>query len=294
VPDQATAQLLSSSAAATALVRQVEQHTRAMQLANGLGMAAVPSTPAATAPGQARTLRLPRLPRAGMAHALAVQNLSSDMCSSGSITLDVDDALINRFANDTTNTATLLAGDTLAFQAGQCVVKAPLDLGEVALGDFGVGATVNGRFVLQVLQYSGSDLLLQLRYSGFSWQPFGQAAYAPLDAVIRFGNQGGQAVYSLQIDELRFLDAPVVAAQGDAVSVVSGALRGAVPASAGTGYADYSYAGWRYAVSTGRASAGQVTVLGANGAGATVAAGTVGYSVSITAQGVTQQYSVGL
>ncbi|MEK8050039.1 hypothetical protein AACH10_07305 [Ideonella sp. DXS22W] len=282
MPAQATARFTSSQDAATALVRNAEQHTRNLQLASGLAGAAAPKL-ASAAP-------MRPLGQVALRHALAVQSLSAELCAAGTATIDVADSLLDRFVKDPN--ALLQAGDTLAFSATACTVKAAVDLGDVALGDFGVGAVIDGRFTLKVLQRSGSDLLLELTYAAFSWQPVGQAAYPALDATIRFGTQAGQAVFSLDVTGIRFLSTPEVIATSQQIQVSSGSLRGRVPASAGTGHADYGYKGWIYATSSGRADAGTVTLSGAGTDQASIVASASGYQVSISSGGSTRQYSV--
>jgi len=290
VPAQATAVITSSAAAATALVRDAEQRTRDLQLASGLAGATTPtSTPAAALPG----VTTQRLQGSGMKQIAAVQNIASDLCSSGSASVDVADALFNRFAADPN--ARLMTGDRLAFSATACVVKAAVELGaDVALGNFGVGATISGNFVLDAELLDANNQVLKLTYTGFRWQPLGEAAFDALDAVIRFGTQAGAPVFSLDLPGRKFLEVPLVVAQGGRITVSQGSLRAAVPATSGTGYGDYAYAGWRYATATGRADAGTVTVRGAGTTLARITASPGGYSVDITANGSTQTYAVAL
>jgi hypothetical protein len=288
IPDTATAQFISSAEAATALARDVEQRTRDLQLGSGLANATAPVAPAAT--GGLRSVAL-RSPMPGMKRALAVQDLSADLCSQGTASVDVPDALLQRFTDDPT--ATLRTGDSLGFSASNCVVRGAVELGDnVALGNFGVGDTLSGSFRLEVELRDTTQQLLRLSYTSFRWQPAGQDAYDPLDAVVRFGVQGGQQVFALDLAGRRFLDTPQVLAQIDGSRIASGTLRSALPEAAGSGYGDYQYSAWRYATGTGHASAGTVVVLGSGGQRTTVSPTESGYQVQITTAAGTQTYAV--
>lgn len=286
MPEAANAVITSSPAAATALVRDAEQRTRDLQLAGGLAGATTPSaTPAAALPGVAQRAQ------AGTKQALALRDITSDLCSQGSASVDVADALLNRFVADPN--ATLLAGDQLNFLATHCVVKAAVELGsDVVLGNFGVGATVSGRFVLDVELADATQQLLRLTYTDFSWQPVGETAFDPLSAVIRFGVQNGVDVFSLDLPGRRFLTAPLVVVQNGLVTVSQGSLRTTLPSAAGSLYGDYAYTDWRYVSSTGHATAGTVTVQGTGVQRAVITASTSGYAVTITTAAGTQTYSV--
>jgi hypothetical protein len=281
IPAAATVSLQSTPAAAEALVRDAEQRTRDLRLASGLTAGAVAGAGALSSPSSAAPRR----------HALAVQDYTGPLCSSGSASLDIADALLARFTADPN--ATLQAGDAIGLTTNHCVVKAAVDLGSVALGDFGVGSTVDGSFVLTLEQRSGNDLLFSLAYTAFSYTPYGGTAFEALDATLQFGTVGGQAIYSLDIPGTRFLAAPVVSATGNSVVVASGSLRGLAPATAGSGYADYSYSGWNFDAGLLRASGGTVTVLGAAATRAQITATPTGYTVDMTAAGVTTRYAVG-
>lgn len=283
VPATATASFTPSQAAATALVRDAEQRTRDLRLASGLT--------AGLATGQSWTGE--RVPLAAWAarRTQAVQDYSSVLCSAGSATLDVAQTILDRFAADPA--ASLDPGEGLSMTARRCVVKAAADLGAVALGSFGTGATIDGSFTLTLTTHSGNDLLWTLKYAGFTYTPYGGTAYAPLDATLVFGTVGGVDRYTLDMPDVRFLKAPTVSQLGNAVTVAAGSLRGALPASAGSGYADYAYAGWTLDAATLSATGGTVTVSGAAGATATVTASATGYTVRFGGGGLsTATYSV--
>lgn len=288
IPDSATAQFITGADAATALVRDAEQRTRDLQLASGLSNAATPQAPATV--GRPGAVALRALP-AGMKQALAVQDLSADLCTQGTANVDVADTLLQRFAADPS--ATLRTGDSMGFSANACVVRGAVELGDdVALGNFGVGDTVSGSFRLDVEMRDATQQLLRLTYTGFRWQPAGQAAYDALDAVVRFGEQAGQQVFSLEMAGRRFLDNPQVLAQTDGSRIASGTLRSALPAAAGSGYADYRFSAWRYTPGTSRATAGTVVVLGSNGQQATITPDAAGYQVQLTTAAGTQRHAV--
>jgi hypothetical protein len=289
MPAQANARLNQSAAGATALVREVEQRTRDLQLAGGLAGATTPVVPAGVS--SLPTIGLRSLPRSGRKTALAVVPITSELCSSGTASIDVPDALLARFDNPN---ATLLTGDRLSFTTSACVVKAAVELGtDLALGNFGVGATISGTFVLEVVQRSGTDQVLKLTYTGFEWKPVDGVAFPALDAVITVGTQGGAAVFSLDLPGRRFLDTPAVSNLNGAITVTRGSLRSAVPATAGSGYADIAYTGWRYQTATGHADAGSASLQGADGVRAVVTAVSGGYSVQITSGGASQTYAIG-
>ncbi|GCL62909.1 hypothetical protein [Pseudaquabacterium pictum] len=288
IPDSATAQFTSSADAAAALARDVEQRTRDLQLGSGLAHATAPQAPSAV--GGPVAVRLRIVPD-GMKRPLAVEDLSAELCSQGTASVDVPDALLQRFANDPN--ATLRTGDSLSFSANACVVRGAVELGDdVALGNFGVGDTVSGSFRLDVEARDANQELLRLTYTAFRWQPAGQAAYDPLDAVVRFGTQGGQQVFALDLAGRRFLDAPQVVAQVDGSRIANGRLRSALPAAAGSGYGDYRFTGWRYLPGSSRASAGTVVVTGGGVQQATVTPTAGGYQVQITTAAGTQAYAI--
>ena len=288
-PDAATALFTLSSTAATALVRDAEQRTRDLQLASGLAGA---TTPTGTAGLPLPTAAALRLRPAGTKQALAVENLSADLCSAGTASVDVPDALLARFTANAQ--ATLQAGDRLTFSAADCIVQAAVELGpDVALGNFGVGARISGQFVLDVERLDTASQLLRLSYTGFSWQPAGEAAFDALDAVIRFGTEGGLDVFALDLPGRKFLQTPVVISQDGVITVASGSLRTALPSAAGSGWGDYSFSGWRYTAASGRAAAGSVTVRGAGDALAEITAAADGYSVRFTTAAGTQTHAVG-
>jgi len=280
VPAQPTSVLLASQAAADALARSAEQRTRDMRLASGLGGG---GTAGPSAGDRVQALDARR-------RVQAVQDYTSTLCSRGSASVDVPQSVIDRF-NSNPN-ATLLPGDTIAISTSQCVVKSALAIGDATAGSFGVGATIDGRFVLALTSRSGSDYLFTLSYSGFSYAPVGGTAFDPLTATLTFGLSGGQSVYTLDLPDARVLTPPAVGVTGGITTVSSGSLRAAAAAAAGGGYADYSYAGWVYSDATGRASAGRVNVAGSNGSTAVVAATATGYSVDITTAGSTTRFSV--
>lgn len=283
VPGAATAQFNATQAGADALVRDVEQRTRDLRLASGLTSAL--KTGAAVPAGQLRSLASLQ-----MKQALSVIDYSGSLCSSGSSSLDIDQALVDRFA--LSPTATLQQGDHLGLVAAHCVVKAAVDLGSVALGDFGVGATVNGRFDLTLGLRSGNDIRFTLAYSQFSYQPFGGTAFAPLDATLVFGTVGGQSVYTLDIPQVRFLAAPQVSQIGSTLTVGSGQLRGQLLAASGAGYADYSFKAWVVDTTSLHASAGTVNAAGAGGALAEVTASASAYRVKYTVAGLVTSFAV--
>ena len=288
MPAQANARLTQSAAAATALVREVEQRTRDLQLAGGLAGSTTPVVPAGVS--SMPTISLRSLPRTGQKSALAVVAITSELCSSGTASIDLPDALLARFDNPN---ASLMTGDKLSFTTRACVVKAAVELGtDLALGNFGVGATISGTFALEVVQRVGADQVLKFTYTGFEWKPVDSAAFPALDAVITVGTQGGAPVFSLDLPGRRFLDTPVVSNLNGAITVTRGSLRSALPSTAGSGYADFSYTGWHYLTAPGRANAGSVSVLGADGARAVVTVVGGGYSVLINQAGVSQTYSV--
>ena len=99
MPTQANARLTQSAAAATALVREVEQRTRDLQLASGLAGSTAPVVPAGVS--SLPTISLRSLPRSGHKTALAVVAITSELCSSGTASIDVPDALLARFDNPT-------------------------------------------------------------------------------------------------------------------------------------------------------------------------------------------------
>ena len=288
IPDRATAQFTLSADAATALAHDVEQRTRDLQLGSGLANATSPQSP--TAVDRPTAVALRALPT-GMKRALAAQDLSADLCSQGTAGVDVADALLQRFIDQPA--ATLRTGDSLGFTASACVVRGAVELGDdVALGNFGVGDTVSGSFRLDVEARDSTQELLRLTYTAFRWQPAGQAAYDPLDAVVRFGVQGGQPVFALDLSGRRFLSAPQVLAQADGSRIASGTLRSALPPAAGNGYGDYQFSAWRYTPGNNRAVAGTVVVLGNAGQQAPVSPTPAGYQVQITTAAGTQAYAV--
>ena len=288
MPDTATAQFVASGDAAAALVRDIQQRTRDLQLASGLANATAPQGPASVGGPNRVTLRAQP---PGTKRALAVQDLSGDLCSQGTASVDVPDAMLKRFTEDPA--ATLRTGDSLSFTAAACVVRGAVELGDdVALGNFGVGDTVSGSFRLDVEARDTTQELLKLTYTAFSWQPAGQAAYEPLDAVVRFGTQAGKPVFALDLAGRRFLDAPQVVAQTDGSRIASGRLRSSLPLAAGTGYGDYQFSAWRYTPTDNRATAGSVVVLGSGGHQAVVSTTATGYQVQITTAAGTQTYAV--
>lgn len=297
MPAQANARINQSANAATALAREVEQRTRDLQLASGLAGATAPVVPAGL--GALPKISLRQLPRldgpstqgTGQKGALSVTPITSELCSSGTASIDVPDALLARFENPN---ATLQAGDKITFVTNACVVKAAVELGtDLALGTFGIGATISGTFAMEVVQRNTDGQLLKLTYTGFQWKPVDSAAFAPLDAVITAGTQNGAPVFALELPGRRFLSTPSVTSVTGTITVHGGALRSALPSAAGSGYADFTYANWRYGTALGRAETGSVTVQGADGAIAVVTAVNGGYSVAVTVAGVTQTYSVG-
>jgi hypothetical protein len=283
VPDAATALFSPGQAGADALVRDIEQRTRDLRLASGLTDGI--KTGAAAPEGGVSLLAA-----VGRMRALAVTDYTSTLCSAGSASLDVADTLLARF--DSNPNATLLQGDSIGLSASHCVVKAAVDLGTVALGDFGVGARIDGAFKLTLTKLSGADIVWTLDYSKFSYAPYGGTAFDALDAKLVFGTVGGKDSYALDIPATRFLTAPVVSSVGNTVTVASGQLRGKLVAASGTGYADYSFKGWVVDAISLKASAGTVTASGSAGAQAVVTAGATAYSVKLTVGGVSSQYSV--
>ena len=283
VPSTATAQFNITQAGAEALVHDVEQRTRDLRLASGLTSGL--KTGAAAPQGPLRALASLQ-----MKQALRVIDYAGDLCSSGSASLDIEQTLTDRFDKDAN--ATLLQGDRIGLLAVNCVVKAAIDLGTVALGDFGVGATINGRFDLTLALRSGNDIRFNLAYSQFSYQPYGGTAFAPLDATLVFGTVGGLSVYTLDIPQLRFLAAPQVSQVGNTVTVGSGQLRGQLPAATGAGYADYSFKSWVVDTTSLRASAGTVSASGAGGARVDITAGNTAYSVNYTVGGALSHFVV--
>jgi hypothetical protein len=281
VPNAPTATLLSSQAAAAALVQDALQRTRDLRLANGLTAGA---QPAATGNG----LELSQLLRK---HSLAAIDYTSTLCSAGRATLNVPDAVLDRFTANP-NTAQLQVGDTIGLSSVNCVVKAAVALGTVALGDFGVGDRTNGSFELKLLTLQGSDVVFELTYTNFSYQPFGGLAFDPLDALLRFGTVNAQSIYSLDLQDTRFLAAPRVTTSQNLVFVNSGLLRGRLPAASGLGFGDYDYRSWTFDNTTLQANSGIVTVQGTAGNQARIVASATGYSVEITSSSGTRTFNV--
>lgn len=257
------------------------QRTRDLRLANGLTAGALSG---ATGSGL-DAVTLMRKQR------LAVIDYTATLCSTGQATLNIPDAVLDRFAANP-STAQLQVGDTLGLSSTNCVVKAAVELGSVAVGDFGVGDRTNGSFELKLVRLQGSDAVFELTYTQFSYQPFGALAFDPLDAVLRFGTENALPVYTLDLQDTRFLAAPRVTTSENFVFVNSGLLRGRVPAASGNGFGDYDYSSWTFDSNTLQASSGSVAVAGAASTSARIVANSSGYSVEITAAGSTRAYNV--
>ncbi len=276
---------MATQASADALVRDVLQRTRDLRLAIGLTSGAQTGS---SNPGPSLAVLTRR-------HALAVSDYTSTLCSAGQASVDIPDAVLNRFTANPT-TAQLAVGDTVALVSKNCVVKAAVELGAVSLGDFGVGDTTSGRFELKLAKLAGSDVVFELTYTAFTYKPFGGLAFEPLDALARFGTDGGVAVYSLDIPGTRFLAAPAVTTAQNQVFVSLGRLRGQLPVASGSGFVDYEYRAWDFNSSTLHATVGTVGVTGTGtgttGTSARVIAGASSYSVEITAGGRTQLFTV--
>ena len=282
VPAAATATFTASQAAATALVRDIEQRTRDLQLAKGLTAASLAggsSTPSD---------RVSILAASDQAKPLSLIDYGGTLCSAGTASLDIADALLQRFTDPK---ATLQPGDTLGLVATQCVIKADPQLTDVTVGNFGIGSTIAGRFDLTLAVRSGDDIEWRLVYKAFRYTPYGGAAFDALDATLVYGSVGGQAIYTLDIPLTRFLSVPTVGAANSVVTV-SGKLRGQLPATSGNGYADYSYAAWVFDTQALRANLGTVKLAGVAPAAATVTASATGYAVSITTASGTTNYTV--
>lgn len=276
IPDAPTAVLQPTQASAEALVDDANARTRDLRLAAGLTSVS-PQAAGRAAPLSIAALFRPR--------AQATSDYSGTLCSSGSASIEIADAVLARFEADPN--AELAVGDRIAVSASDCVVKAAVDLGDVALGSFGVGDTIDGGFVLTLQERSGSDVVFELVYTGFSYTPYGGSAYAPLDATLVFGTRGGAEVYTLDLPGTRFLAAPVVSETAGTVTIASGSLRGKVPAAAAAGYADYAYRGWVVDAARLVANSGSVTVTGAGGSSATIAATAGGFEVTVSVGGGT-------
>ncbi len=281
VPNAPTATLLSTQASASALVQDALQRTRDLRLANGLTAGAQP-----TATGSGLDLSVMTRKQ-----SLAAIDYTSTLCTTGRATLNVPDAVLDRFTANPT-TAQLQVGDTIGLASSNCVIKAAVGLGSVALGDFGVGDRTDGSFVLRLVKLQGSDVLFELTYTRFTYQPFGSQAFDALDAVVRFGTENLQEVYTLDLQDTRFLAPPRVTTSQNLVFVSAGLLRGRLPAASGLGFADYDYRSWTFDNGTLQANSGSVTVLGAAGTSARIVATATGYSVDITAGGSTRTFSV--
>ncbi|EHR69798.1 hypothetical protein BurJ1DRAFT_0922 [Burkholderiales bacterium JOSHI_001] len=277
VPAAPTAQLAASQDQATALVRLAEQRTRDLRLA--AGVSAVPQA------GQGRALAA--LARGPLARIQAVQDFSAELCSSGQLSVTVADELLARFNNDAN--AQMRAGDAIEVSSAACTIQAPLLLGDVALGDFGVGAVIDGGFKLVLEQRSGADFLFSLTYSAFRYAPAGSTPFDPLNAVLRFGQAGGAAVYTLDFADARLLEAPVVSAVGNTIAVDSARLRAALASGP---FADLSYSQWTLDATSQRASSGTVLVQGAGGTQAAINAGAGGYTVDFNINGASSRFSV--
>jgi hypothetical protein len=281
MPSAPTAAITASQVAATALVTDTLQRSRDMRLAGGLTSGVQTG---ATGAGPSAVDLLTR------SHILSVSDYSSTLCSSGKSTIEVADAVLARFQADPN--AQMAVGDTITLTSTQCVVKAAVELGAVALGDFGVGSKVDGQFALQLVSRSGTDAVFTMRYTGFSYTPFGGTAFAPLDAVLRFGTEGGVSVYALDIPNTRFTATPRVATAGNVVTVTAGALRGLAPAAVGSGYIDYSFTGWVFDSVLAQGASGTVRITGASATSAVITVAGSSYSVAITAGGKTDSYLV--
>jgi hypothetical protein len=281
VPSAPTAAITASQVAATALVTDTLQRSRDMRLASGLTSGVFTG---ATGAGPSAVDLLTR------SHILSVADYSSTLCSSGKSTIEVADTVLARFQADPK--AQMLVGDTITLTSVQCVVKAAVELGTVALGDFGVGSKVDGKFALQLVSRSGTDAVFTMSYAGFSYTPFGGTAFAPLDAVLRFGTEAGVSVYALDIPNTRFTATPKVVTAGNAVTVTAGALRGLAPAAVGNGYIDYSFAGWVFDSALAQGASGTVRITGASATSAVITVAGSNYNVDITANGKTDSYLV--
>jgi hypothetical protein len=281
VPSAPTAVIPSSQAVATALVTDALQRSRDMRLAKGL------TSGLSTGAGGNGPTMVDVLTRN---HILSVSNYSDTLCSSGQSTIEVADAVLARFQADPN--AQMAVGDTITLTSTQCVVKAAVELGTIALGDFGVGSKVDGKFALQLVSRSGTDAVFTMTYTGFSYTPFGGMAFAPLDAVLRFGTENGINVYTLDIPNTRFTVAPVVATAGNAVTVSAGGLRGLAPAAVGSGYIDYSFAAWTFDSALAQGISGTVRITGAAATSAAITVVGSNYSVAITTNSKTDIYLV--
>jgi hypothetical protein len=281
MPNAPTAAITSSQAAAAALVTDTLQRSRDMRLASGL-TSGVQTGASGTGPSMVDILT--------RSHILSVADYSSTLCSSGKSTIEVADAVLARFQADPN--AQMAVGDTITLTSTQCVVKAAVELGTVALGDFGVGSKVDGKFALQMVSRSGSDAVFTMAYTGFSYTPFGGAAFAPLDAVLRFGTEAGVNVYSLDIPNTRFTATPKVSSAGNGVTVTAGSLRGLAPAAVGSGYIDYSFSVWTFDSVLAQGASGTVRVTGSGGTSAVITVVGNSYNVAITVGARTDSYLV--
>ena len=262
-------------------MQDVLQRTRDLRLANGL-------TAGAQSGATGGGLELSVLFRK---NSLAAIDYTSTLCSAGRATLNVPDAVLDRFTANP-STAQLQVGDTIGLVSANCVVKAAVALGTVALGDFGVGDRTNGSFELKLVTLQGADVVFELTYTNFTYQPFGGLAFDPLDAVVRFGTVNAQSVYSLDLLDTRFLAAPRVTTSQNLVFVNAGLLRGRLPTASGLGFGDYDYRSWTFDNTTLQASSGIVTVQGAAGTSARIVASVTGYSVEMTTSTGTRTFNV--
>jgi hypothetical protein len=275
IPEAPSAELQATTAVAEDLARVADQRTRDLRLAGGL-TGSVQTGTGRQGPGFAL----------GRARALAVRDYSGEMCGSGSATLDVPDAVLQRFQDDPN--AQMQAGDSIRITTSQCVIKAPLSLGDVSAGSFGVGSTIDGNFALTLDQRSGADYLFSLTYENFSFAPPGGMAFDPLTARLRVGVAAGERIYTLDLADARVLQAPVLSNVGNQVLVQSGRLMAPVSG----GHARFDFESWDFDVGTLRARSGRVLVAGAGGTQATIDAAEGAYSVRITAGGASQSFTV--
>jgi hypothetical protein len=254
VSGSSTATLGNSQQDANELVAITKTAAGSAVAVSGFSVLPVGGAPSAAAAGPVRV------------QALAVQTSGgTHTCSLGGT-----GAYTIRFSNS----AAPSAGDVLSFTFTNC--------SEV------VGLSESGQVDVTLSRWnSDQDFAFGFAVTGLTAVDNGQAT-GPYTFSGQYAYANSQATWSYTVNHQTVIGDPVLTRGTGSTTINSGTVR----ANLGAGYADFAFAGWRFDQSTGRASAGTVSVTGASGQAATISPGDSGYQVELNLGGTKTTYTV--
>lgn len=197
----------------------------------------------------------------------AVTGTETQSCTvSGTVTVSY------HYASSTTNTA----GDTAHEVFNNCAMT--------------TGTFINGSADVTITRWTSStDYAMSLSMAGVTVTMNG-TTYGPFNYSMTYNVSGGVVTMAYIINGVTVVGEPVVTQNGHIATIVSGTVH----VFYGSGWVEYSFNNWTYDTTTGKPTAGTLTITGSNGNRAVITVNGSSYVIAITVNGSTTTFTISI